>query len=381
MSEKRARAVLIRDEDIDDVETEQSQRYVTDADSAAVDFLDKAMSEGNEAKITIKRVLSDTSTMFCEQVPVDRYDFYSLQDYIGKTYGGGEYRLFITKKGVRGLLQNILIKIAERKQADEKTGQVISAPRNDISLAILEELRRSNERQNNAADPMEAFTKMMPIMGFFREMMQVQQPKNQLKEMAETMAILREMREFSGGNDSEPSVMGMLGQALPALIGAATRPTQTPIIRQTMKPNPARPSNPQAIPMAAPKPEPKTVEPELPAMLKELTPPQIEAVKGYLNQACLAASFGADPEKIAVKILESVEDEAMLKIIAETADLVDQAAKIVPDVTKHRDWFNDLQEWVKGHLGLPSKFADQFEDDQTDEGEADEPNGETLTNE
>lgn len=382
---KMPRAVVIRDEEIDDVSYEQERQPVTDADNAAFEFLDKAMAEGSEAKIIIKRVLSDSTTVFCEQLPVDRYDYYGLHDYIARTYGGGEYRLYLTKKGTRGLLQNTLVKIMEKKtDTDPKTGIVMQAPRNDISLAILEELRRSNERQNQAADPMEAFTKMMPMMEFMRGMMAAQQPKNQLKEMAETMAILREMREFSGGESAEPSMMGMLGQALPALIGAATqaRPVQpNPIkprpdfqkaqLQRTPKPNPSPvivPNKPEIVPKE-----------ETPEMLKQLTPQQINEIKSYLNQACLAASFGADPEKIAVKILESVHDEKMITIIAQTPDLVEQAAKIVPDVLKHRDWFIDLQEWVKGHLGLESKFSGEFEDDQSDDTDGEPGDGESLT--
>lgn len=376
---KTPRAVVIRDEEIDDASYEQDRQPVTDADNAAFEFLDKAMAEGSEAKIIIKRVLSDSTTVFCEQLPVDRYDYYGLHDYIARTYGGGEYRLYLTKKGTRGLLQNTLVKIMEKKtDTDPKTGIVMQAPRNDISLAILEELRRSNERQNQAADPMEAFAKMMPMMEFMRSMMAVQQPKNQLKEMAETLAVLREMREFSGGEEKEPSMLGMLGQALPALITAATGP-------KAVQPNPILKPRPQfdtAQIQRAPKPNPSPVivpKEETPEMLKQLTPQQINEIKSYLNQACLAASFGVDPEKIAVKILESVHDEKMISIIAQTPDLVEQAAKIVPDVTKHRDWFIDLQEWVKGHLGLESKFSGEFEDDQSDDTDGEPGDGESLT--
>lgn len=376
------RAVVIRDEEIEDANT-SSPEQLTDADVAAFDFLDKAYAEGSEAKITIKRVLSDSSTVFCEQVPVDRYDYYGLHDYIAKAYGGGEYRLYLTKKGTKGLLQNTLIKIAEKKQDTiEKTGQVVVQPRNDISLAILEELRRSNERQQ-ASNPMEAFQQMLPMITALKELMGGGGQRSVVKEMMETMTLMREMRDMADmGPREDDSIFGALKPALPALIGAVTQSQQRPVqqVAPRPRPIPQRPVNPNPIPLkqeANIVPVPTTFDAiQSDPLLSQLNPEQISQITAHLNNALMAARFGVSPESIAQAVIEKTGESDMVKTIANTPDLVSSAAKLVPNVMEYKEWFTDLHEWIKGFLGLPSKFDAEFAP-EGDDGEEQEPNGES----
>lgn len=314
---------------------------------------------------------------YVDSFPVDEFEPASLLKNLRDKYGGGLYRVQIRHKG--RVLSNKLISVAGLIKP-ELPGQKGADP---VTMALIERMDKLSERLNTGHDPMQQMQQMLTMMTMMRSAMGLDKPTNGIKDIIEMMGAVRELREtIEPEPASEPSMLGMLGQALPALITAATqrapaqplKPTpdfKSAQIQRAPKPNPSPvivPNKPEIVPNE-----------ELPEMLKQLTPQQINDIKGYLNQACLAASFGVDPEKIAVKILETVHDEKMITIIAQTPDLVEQAAKIVPDVLKHRDWFIDLQEWVKGHLGLESKFSGEFEDDQSDDTDGEPGDGESLT--
>lgn len=314
---------------------------------------------------------------YVDSFPVDEFEPASLLKNLRDKYGGGLYRVQIRHKG--RVLSNKLISVAGLIKP-ELPGQKGADP---VTMALIERMDKLSERLNTGHDPMQQMQQMLTMMTMMRSAMGLDKPTNGIKDIIEMMGAVRELREtIEPEPASEPSMLGMLGQALPALITAATQRAPA----QPLKPTPDFKS---AQIQRAPKPNPSPVivpnKPEIvpkeetPEMLKQLTPQQINEIKSYLNQACLAASFGVDPEKIAVKILESVHDEKMITIIAQTPDLVEQAAKIVPDVLKHRDWFIDLQEWVKGHLGLESKFSGEFEDDQSDDTDGEPGDGESLT--
>lgn len=316
---------------------------------------------------------------YVDSFPVDEFEPASLLKNLRDKYGGGLYRVQIRHKG--RVLSNKLISVAGLIKP-ELPGQKGADP---VTMALIERMDKLSERLNTGHDPMQQMQQMLTMMTMMRSAMGLDKPTNGIKDIIEMMGAVRELREtIEPEPASEPSMLGMLGQALPALITAATQRAPA----QPLKPTPDFKS---AQIQRAPKPNPSPVivpnKPEIvpnedvPEMLKNLEPAQIEQIKGYLNQACFAASFGADPEKIAVKILEAEVDVEMLNVIIDTPDLVLQAAKIVPDVAKHAQWFIDLQEWLKGHLGLESKFSDQFEDEPGSDDSEQEPNGENLTNE
>lgn len=112
-------------------------------------------------------------------------------------------------------------------------------------------------------------------------------------------------------------------------------------------------------------------------LLSQLAPEQLAMIKDYLEKGLMAARFGMNPESVAETVVQKAGQNDMVMTIANMENLVDTAAKLVPAVTEYREWFTDLHEWIKGYLGLPSKFESEFPD-ETDNGEEQEPNGESA---
>lgn len=354
-------AELLTDETEDavvyEVPRDEPQR-LTDADQRTMEFLDKAASYGAEASIIIRKQADDgTDSMdYCERVPVDRFDFWQLHDYIARKYGGGIYRLFVTRKGTRGLLENILITISKQAEKIEaqKTGLNSGDPVMMRLIDAMDKLQQRVEQRiggNAPVDPTEQMMKMLQMM----QMMQSLQPKT--TPMTDLLGFVKSVKEIGpmlglGEGEKEDSLPWgqIISSALPALVGA-------------MHQKPVRQVNPRARPVP---PEPKVVNPKEDAKpmpnIEGLDPQHVAVLKPYIAQACTAAAFGASSEMVAEKIVEAIEQNPELEQLVMLPNVVDIIVSIDPDATKHKDWFADVVEWVKGHMGLPSKYSDEFDD-------------------
>lgn len=121
----------------DDVYSDQD---LTDAEKKNIQFLrDMNQAEG-EGTLFIHRVSGGHNGRmeFCEKMPLDKYDFYSLQTFIKEKYGPGDYRLQARVTGKKGAAGNTLITIARGTELAPTTGTaLVPAGRDDDKNSLI----------------------------------------------------------------------------------------------------------------------------------------------------------------------------------------------------------------------------------------------------
>lgn len=362
-----AKAQVIREIDVDTgqfVDPDEPQK--TSADEALEDFIDKSRAAGTTAKITVKKLLGgvNSAESFCTTFPVDKYDYFELLEIIQTTWGPGDYRLYCTVKGRKGLLQNEFVSIAPAARASLNAPQSTSS--GDIMQQMLAAMQESNQRLLDALKPAEGAS------GGRREMLQdlllmkqviggETQQKSTLSQMKEMVEIFALMQGFGGGESKETGLADIavkalenLGPVAAALISRGNNIPSTPPPARRPPPPEMAGRTVDAKPETAPK--------------KEAHPMQEHADK--IKQLCgLLAFTKPDPAEIAAKIAESL-DENQAEQIGEWlqgADTYDELVKLVPDVAKHKEWFTDLIDHLKAMAGLGGRFADLYTDEESEQ--------------
>lgn len=349
---RRTTAELLPAEDVIEVEI-GGQRPVTAADEMADEWSDFLSGSGDAAMIYVYRQPGNGQTAFefVDSFPADQFEPASLMKRLRNEFGGGNYRVQLRNGG--RVKSNKLMSVAAPLKGDtpRESGDT------GIMRAMLEEMRQMRQEQNKAADPMASMQTMLAMMASMKEVLGLGQPRNAVREMVETMTAINELRDLNPAPEESggPGWVGPLLNALPTLVQAAmARPVvqAPPRPVQTVKPNPA--------PVAA----------GAATVTENLNDQQRVIIADYLGKACAAASWGVPAETAADKVMEHVSEEqaAQIEAMLTVPNLLDEAAKIVPDVAKYRDWFADVLEWLKAHFGLPSQYAAEFDDEPLPKG-------------
>lgn len=380
---------------VNEDETKKRGR-LNDADEALLEFWETSVNAGSEAYIVIMKLMSNqrSTQSLCDKVPVDKYDYYSLQVFIRDMWGAGDYRLMLMgpdprKGGARGLLQNQLISIAAATSPSKELALVQGGAGNEggaigvLLREVLQELRTVHAQpQKSMAEQMQEMaalvTTMQTAFGFNKK------PEKSMLEQFMEQRLLKQMEKMLDAEDDDDEkkesggiadrVLGMLETMGPGLVQMmASRPPQHARPVRPARPNPNPPPRP-----ASPAPQPAGEKPVNP---QALTPEQKAVVKDYLGKAIFAAKAKMDPEPIARMAVEQ-NPEAVEQLLS-IPNLWEEAQKIEPGIVPHKDWIMDLLEWAKGHMGMPSKYEDEFADDdepvegEVVDGESDEADGES----
>lgn len=362
------RAELIREIDVDDgtfIEPDVPPK--TSADEALEDFVEKSRASGATAKITVKKLMNgvNSAESMCGSFPVDKYDYFELLEVIRDTWGAGDYRLYCTIKGRKGLIQNELVSIAAPLKSVSTNMALPQAGGNfDLMNSMLTAIQESNNKviealQKGGGTRQEMLQEMLIMKQLFDSGGQQKTSiLSGVKEMAETMAILQELGgggKETGLADIAVSAMQNLGPIAAALMTRSTprQPHRRPPEAKPV-PDDARVINAKPVPTSEP---PKT---------------ETHPMQGYatqLNELCKMLAFVTpDPADIAEKIAESIDDtqaEALSRLL-QGDDPVSELQTLCPAVEKHKEWFAELVEHLRGMAGLPSKYADDYADDGTE---------------
>lgn len=357
---------------------QKARPQMTDAEEALFDFWELSVNAGADAYIVIMRLIEGqgaTRQQLCERVPIDKYDYYSLQMYIRDAWGSGDYRLLLfgpdpRRGGKRTQLQNQLISIASPLSKSTELAIIPGqGPQSgeSVTMALLREIRemRMEARQQPlqpVKSPIEQIQEMAQLMTVLKTAFGTDEKKEDgvtvlIKQMTQLKALEKIMKgEDPDDKDDEKGgignrIMGILETMGPGLAQMIMAQSSRPQARPQPRPQP-RPVNPAST---ATKPE-ETVKMDP----KNLTPEQTAVVKEYLGKAVWAARMKMDPEAIARQAVEQNPD-AVAQLLA-VPDLLTESIRLEPAIAGHRQWFDDLVEWAKGHLGEPSRFDDEFAD-------------------
>lgn len=364
------------DSEITEVELIDGMGPDTATEKANDEWADFLSGVDGTATVYIYRQPGDgrSSLEFVDSFPADQFNPENTLKWLRDKCGGGVFRIQIRSKG--RVLSNKLINVASFSGASNALAPTQRGG-DPIVMALLERMESLENKLTAKASPMDQLKEMASMIAVMREIMGPQaapvSPVNQLKDSLAMLAQIKDLSDGLGGNVEPPSMVDKLLEALPQLLPAVA--TAMAAGGRKANPMPPRPQ-PQPTPKANPVPErditpPKQEQDEM--SIEGLTPEQNEQFKDFIGKGCMAASFGADPEKIAETICDSVAPE-QLEAMVKLPDLIHRLEMLDERVTKHKAWFTDVIEWVKWHLEIPSKF--DGEEEETDDGEPETLNGE-----
>lgn len=360
--------------DIDDIEDGQyKETPKTEADVALEDFLDKAKAMGSGAQLRINKLSGgiNSAEQFCASYPVDKYDYFDLLEVVQKTWGAGDYRIYCTVKGKKGILQNKLVSIAA-PPLSLMISQAGGAPdsASQIMAQMAQMIRESNERLMEALKPKESDGDRMKFMQEMLMMKQIfggddKKSPSMLAGVKEMVEVMTMMQGLSGGGqtESEPMWMKALSAFAPVAVAAVSAAAQ---------PKPQRQIAPHPHPhqMSHPMPKAEVIKPvnepiEHPPQEKNPMSDKAEAIGQIIMALNAMGTSALKPEDIAEKIC-SIPDEQIEPLIAwvEKPTCYDDLVAVNPEVEKFKEWFLDLIEHVRGQLGLDSKYADLYYDEE-----------------
>ena len=306
-------------------------------DDALEEFLYNSKAVGSDAIIIVRKVQDsgnpNSTTSFCGQFPVDKYDYFALQNIIKTKWGGGDFRLFVSavKNGKRKLMQNQLITI-EADNEPQKSGE------NSEVVALLREVlnRQSPPQAQSTTGVIGQVKEMAELMALLRP--PPEPTRNPMKEFMETMGMMQTLGFMPGGAPSEEinPMWDSLAKALPALIsGAMENKQHAHVIHQNPK-----------------KPHPKQDK-------------KNSMITYYLKQLEEYATNNVSSESVADTIVEKAPDFDMLMTIVSRPDFISHhTASGFWAKSDYREWLIDVREWLLGHDGKPSKYSDQFGEDE-----------------
>lgn len=302
-------------------------------DDALESFINALRDSESSARILIKRELVDGKSPMahCGSVPVDKYNFVELIDYILQNWGGGDYRLQIM--GKTGCVANRLVTIAEPiRPKSEAPGASYGGEFNVMLGKVLETMERQQQQITDLARNNNGLSKreMLEELQMMKEILgsgSTQQSVNPLEQMRD-MAML--FKEFGFGTERE----GSFSDFVPLIEKLMDKADQEPVAL----PQPQRKPNPQ------PRKEPNQMN----FMLKM-----------GIAQLLRAAAKGSDPGAYAQMVVDQLPAEVIQEFFTKDNGL-EQVYKMDARLRDYTQWVEELAEHVKQLVGLPSKVADQY---------------------
>lgn len=323
-------------------------------DDALEDFLNNSRATGGDSEIIVRRVQDtgnpNSTTSYCGKFPVDKYDYFTLQDVIKNKWGGGDYRLFCMgqKNGKRQILQNQLITIeAEIKAEKSENSEVVSL--------LREVLNRQTPPAQNTSSMLSQISELATVM----KMLQPPE-RDSMGDFMKSISLMKELGLMGGGMDEEKEINPMwsaLAQAMPVLVQSAMQ--TPPVVHPKYKPNPIKKDSQYKRPTKKPKEKGGD-----------------DMIKIYLQHLQEYCSKNMETEFVADQIAEKAPDFDALINIIKADDFIDKNAKGFWEVEKNREWLEDLRQWLLAGAGLESIYADEFEHNENEHDGVIEPIGE-----
>lgn len=343
------------------------ERYDEEGEARSPDEVDNVLAEiGQEtqAAITVKR------TKYANGKPCPREEFiykttpsaFDIED-LRDAYGGGEFRLYISRNGK--LWRNLPVAIAapiksqepprqdnsDMKEFMREMSQRMESQQNQMLQMVMTVLQSQQNAPQSGTDPMQMMNAMMQNMMSMKDFLGLQgggaSGTSAKEQMEYLMKGIELARELNSGESSDDNAFSLLKETLKTFGGPISKmveSTQQKIDAQTtMTPAPSRSSQGNGVaasssaPSAAVQPgQSSGNEPDKMAM----------ALKPHLQFLKVQAAKNKDPAFYAEVILDQIPDAYFAQFVdyLSNPDLVDRLVKVDPQVQAFRGWFESLRQ-------------------------------------
>lgn len=302
---------------------------------------------------------------FVERVPFELYDWFGLLEYLSEEYGHGAYRIQLYSDGA--CKANTLVPIAKRKNAkknnDLESGGIVEKvllrmdENSKVMLSALEGLAKAIG--GASVDRVKQLEELRIVKDLFAQspapVAVVSGVESELSGLQRTLELFK-LLGIEVGGVREPEEKGF-GDVLEKFV---------PLLMQGNQER--RPEGPRVY----------RENPTAPTERRPMSATEI-ALRQGLKTLLTAASNGSDPGVYASIIFDQIPTETVKKFIASEGAL-QNLEKLDAAVALHKQWFEDLAEHCKAHLGMPSKFKELYEQDEVEEKEPVPGDGDSTTN-
>lgn len=321
-------------------------------DTSALEDLLSSMSGDEGSYINVwEEITGYRDKTFIDCFPSDQFSYSELLKHIQRTYGGGNYRLMVYGKGGIQKGGNKLVRI--KSAIGDKSAPASSTGGGDTIALIMREMKEQNAtmmammRDSMQAQQPKSNMEMLQELQLMKAIMQPDQPQNGggVGEIIKTIKSLKELELIGVSDDSSDTSMEKL-------IGIAGSLVQKAVDTPTPSPQPV---NRSAQPMTKPQRQPR----------QNQAHPQPEEQDDMMIRMGIAAILnfikgGAEPWEPLDLIFQQIPEGKIKEFLLEP-DSIDELIKLNAELAQHKPWLLDLAEHIKGALGMPSKFADEYE--------------------
>lgn len=374
------------------------------------DSLESELREIQNGKVRVSRKSNKQGSPggYLFTVGSDEMSLDDLFDKIRREYGGGEYRLRVTRSsGAFAVNRDIsiaeplsapVVAAAPPPQSDDRLASIlISMQENNrllmdsmrqqqlaqaesMQTVFVEIIRAQAQREPAPAAPQQSPTDMLAMMGMFKELFGAEKHADPMKVFLQGVDFAKKM---TGDGGDENPVIEMLKTLAPPLLAIAQQ-QGAPAQRMALAP-------PQQPPQRAPAQPPVQGAGVVVTNQSEVVEMSVESsgagdavgedaaglssqdaiaqlsayVAPYISILTTAASVDADPETYADMVLDIAPHEQVLAVVENDA-LYNELLSGVPGIEQTREWFDQLRAC------LVELIADE---QQIDNGGDDVPGG------
>jgi hypothetical protein len=338
--------------DIQDIEHyEVPATPLTHADIATESLVLALNDVGASASVSIHRQNGNgkEALTFLDSFAPDKFTPDDLLQHIKNTYGSGDYRIHIRENGKLKANRHVSIeapRIVSRETPGNSDLRELVAVIQQQQQQMLAVFREMQSPQNTEDQMIERMLKYKALFGG-------NQQARGFGEIIETVNGLKMLGINVGGIQTEPAEKEEgFGDILEKM---------APIVTAMVQTNNHQQHQPQPHPQ--PNPQPRKAN------------PMNLALKLGIAMLLKAARNKADTAFYADVVMDQLPEDKIPMLLAPNA--LEQLESVEPKVKEHREWFLDVMEHLKGMNGAPSKYADLYAEQLT-ENEGDDIKGEIV---
>jgi hypothetical protein len=268
---------------------------------------------------------------------------YEILDAIGRKYGGGEFRLIVTKEGHRGMVRNIRVDIGgypdkamvnddvRAKDSGSRDSGIVAQMMSGFSM-LAEKLNSSVGAEDRVLEKLEKYKSLFSNSAAGSEAITLMQSVDLLKKLG--------IRVGSEEDTEMGAFERIFERALPLISTMSEKKESNK--NETLNEN--RGKN----------------------MKSAVSVGVGSKLKAVLNMLINGAVNGGDPAAFASVLLSDPNNVPIAEQYLLDPQIVKKVGLIDSRILDHSVWFDDFIEHIKAELGMDSRFSSEYKDEMAE---------------